>query len=151
MARLDEIAGCGVIAAQAVIAEIGLDMTVFGTPGRLVSWAKRCPRTRQSGKKATGGAPGKGNPWLNGILGEIAAIRRPAPIPSSANATAASPAAAASARPSSRSPAPSWSSSSTCSPTPPARFRDLGPDYYDTRTDRTARSATTSASSKPSA
>jgi transposase len=73
VARLDEITGCGVIAAQAVIAEIGLDMTVFGTPGRLVSWAKRSPQTRQSGKKTAGGRTGKGNPYLNGILGEIAA------------------------------------------------------------------------------
>jgi transposase len=73
VARLDEITGCGVISAQAVIAEIGLDMTVFGTPGRLVSWARRCPQTRQSGKKATAGKAGKGNPYLNGILGEIAA------------------------------------------------------------------------------
>jgi transposase len=73
VARLDEITGCGIIAAQAVIAEIGLDMTVFGTPGRLVSWAKRCPQTRQSGNKSTAGKAGKGNPWLSGILGEIAA------------------------------------------------------------------------------
>lgn len=73
VARLDEVTGCGVIAAQAVIAEIGLDMSVFGTPGRLVSWAKRCPQTRQSGKKNTAGRAGKGNPWLNGVLGEIAA------------------------------------------------------------------------------
>lgn len=73
VARLDEITGCGVIAAQAIIAEIGLDMTVFGTPGRLVSWAKRSPQTRQSGKKITTGKAGKGNPYLNGILGEIAA------------------------------------------------------------------------------
>ena len=62
VARLDEITGCGIIAAQAVIAEIGLDMTVFGTPGRLVSWAKRCPQTRQSGKKTSHGKAGKGNP-----------------------------------------------------------------------------------------
>jgi transposase len=73
VARLDEITGCGIIAAQAVIAEIGLDMTAFGTPGRLVSWAKRCPQTRQSGSKTTAGKTGKGNPYLNGILGEIAA------------------------------------------------------------------------------
>ncbi len=73
VARLEEITGCGVIAAQAIIAEIGLDMTVFGTPGRLVSWARRCPQTRQSGKKTTSGKAGKGNPYLNGILGEIAA------------------------------------------------------------------------------
>jgi transposase len=73
VARLDEITGCGIIAAQAAIAEIGLDMTVFGTPGRLVSWAKRCPQTRQSGRKTTIGKAGKGNRYLNGILGEIAA------------------------------------------------------------------------------
>ncbi len=48
-------------------------MAVFGTPGRLVSWAKRCPATRQSGKKTTTGKAGKGNPYLNGVLGEIAA------------------------------------------------------------------------------
>jgi hypothetical protein len=73
IAQLDAITGCGIIAAQAVIAEIGLDMTVFGTPGRLVSWAERCPQTRQSGNKTSGGKAGKGSPWLNGILGEIAA------------------------------------------------------------------------------
>ena len=71
--RLDEITGCGIIAAQAIIAEIGLDMTVFGTSGRLVSWARRSPQTRQSGKKTTTGRAGKGNPYLNGMLGEIAA------------------------------------------------------------------------------
>ena len=73
VARLDEITGCGTIAAQAIIAEIGLDMTVFGTPGRLVSWARRCPQTRRSGTKTTSGKAGKGNPYLDAILGEIAA------------------------------------------------------------------------------
>jgi transposase len=73
VARLDEITGCGIIAAQVAIAEIGLDMTVFGTPGRLVSWAKRCPQTRQSGTKTSTGKAGKSNPYLNGVLGEIAA------------------------------------------------------------------------------
>jgi transposase len=73
VAQLDAITGCGIIAAQAIIAELGLDMAVFGTAGRLVSWAKRSPQTRQSGKKTSGGRTGKGNPWLNGILGEIAA------------------------------------------------------------------------------
>jgi transposase len=73
VARLDDITGCGIIAAQAIIAEIGLDMTVFGTAGRLAGWAKRSPQTRQSGSKTSGGRTGKGNPYLNGILGEIAA------------------------------------------------------------------------------
>jgi transposase len=73
VARLDEIAGIGPAAAMAVIAEIGLDMTVFGTAGRLVSWAKLCPQTRQSGKKNGARSPGKGDPWLKGPLGEAAA------------------------------------------------------------------------------
>jgi transposase len=73
VARLDEITGCGPVAAMAIIAEIGLDMTVFGTAGRLVSWARLCPQTRQSGKKATAASPGKGDPWLKGPLGEVAA------------------------------------------------------------------------------
>jgi len=73
VARLDEITGCGPYAAQAIIAELGLDMTIFGTPARLVSWAKKCPQTRQSGQKTTRGKQDKGNPWLGGILGEIAA------------------------------------------------------------------------------
>jgi transposase len=73
VARLDEITGCGLIAARAVIAEVGLDMTVFGSAARLVSWARRCPQARQSGKKNTQAPPGKGNGYLGGVLGEIAA------------------------------------------------------------------------------
>jgi transposase len=73
VARLDEIPGIGPTAAMAVIAEIGLDMSAFGTAGRLVSWAKLCPQTRQSGKKSSARSPGKGDPWLKGPLGEAAA------------------------------------------------------------------------------
>ena len=50
-ARLDEITGIGPAAAQAVIAEVGLDMGVFPSPGQLVSWARLCPRTIQSGTR----------------------------------------------------------------------------------------------------
>ena len=71
--RLDEIAGIGPLAAQVIIAEIGLDMSRFPTAGHLVSWAKLCPRTIQSGATHRGGAAGKGNPYLKGVLGEAAA------------------------------------------------------------------------------
>ena len=71
--RLDEIAGIGPLAAQVVIAEIGLEMSRFPTAGHLVSWAKLCPRTIQSGTTRRGGAAGKGNPYLKGVLGEAAA------------------------------------------------------------------------------
>jgi transposase len=71
--RLDEITGIGRDGAHAIIAEIGLDMSRFPTPGHLVSWAKLSPRTIQSGSKTRGGKTGKGNPYLKGMLGEAAA------------------------------------------------------------------------------
>jgi transposase len=37
--RLDEIPGIGRVAAAVILAEIGLDMSRFPTPGHLVSWA----------------------------------------------------------------------------------------------------------------
>jgi transposase len=70
--RLDEITGVGQRVAQTIIAEIGLDMTRFATPEHLVSWAKLCPRTIQSGPVIRGGKTGKGNPYLKGALGEAA-------------------------------------------------------------------------------
>jgi len=71
--RLDEVTGIGRDAAQAVIAEIGLRMSVFSTPAHLVSWAKISPQTFQSGARTRAGHTGKGNPYLKGILGEAAA------------------------------------------------------------------------------
>jgi len=71
--RLDEVTGIGQHAAQVIIAEAGLDMTIFPTAGHLVSWAKLTPRTIQSGAKNRTGPAGKGNPYLKGILGEAAA------------------------------------------------------------------------------
>jgi transposase len=71
--RLDEIPGIGPKAAQVILAEIGLDMSRFPTPAHLVSWAKLCPRTIQSGPITRGGKTGKGNPYLKGVLGEAAA------------------------------------------------------------------------------
>jgi transposase len=72
--RLAEITGLGPVSAQVIIAEMGLDMTRFPTAGHLVSWAKLCPRTIQSGPVQRGGKTGKGNPYLKGVLGEAAAV-----------------------------------------------------------------------------
>ena len=71
--RLDEIPGIGPGAAQVILAEIGLDMSRFPTAEHLVSWAKLCPRTIQSGPVLRSGKAGKGNPYLKGALGEAAA------------------------------------------------------------------------------
>jgi transposase len=70
--RLDEVPGIGLFNAQAILAEIGLDMGRFPTPEHLVSWAKLCPRTIQSGPVTRAGKTGKGNPYLKGALGEAA-------------------------------------------------------------------------------
>jgi transposase len=71
--RLDEITGIGRDTAQEILAEVGLDMTSFPTPGHLVSWAKVSPQTIQSGARSRPGKTGKGNPYLKGALGEAAA------------------------------------------------------------------------------
>ena len=135
---------------MAIIAEIGLDMTVFGTAGRLVSWAKLCPQTRQSGKKATAASPGKGDPWLKGPLGEVAATaaRSDTFLGERYRRLARD---GASARPWPPSPAPSSSSSSTCSPTPPPGSATSAPATTTTAPPPNERSATTSANSRPSA
>ena len=71
--RLEQITGIGRSGAQAIIAEVGLDMSRFPTAGHLVSWAKLSPRTSQSGPVTRTGRTGKGNPYLKGVLGEAAA------------------------------------------------------------------------------
>ena len=70
---LDEIPGIGMHNAQEIIAEIGLDMSRFPTPEHLVSWAKLCPRTIQSGSRSSAGKTGKGNRYLRAVLGDAAA------------------------------------------------------------------------------
>ena len=70
--RLGEVPGIGPRAAQVIIAEIGLDMAQFPTAAHLVSWAKLSPRTIQSGPRSHSGRVGKGNPYLKGVLGEVA-------------------------------------------------------------------------------
>ena len=96
-------------------------MTVFGTPGRLVSWAKRCPQTRQSGQKTSAGKAGKGNPWLNVILGER--YRRLAKRRGKRKALAAIARSV-------------LVIIFHLLADPAARFRDLGPDHYDNRVSR---------------
>jgi transposase len=71
--RLDEIPGIGPVAAAAIIAEIGVDMSRFPTAGHLASWAKFTPGVKESaGKKKGSGATGHGDPYLARVLGEAA-------------------------------------------------------------------------------
>lgn len=73
VARLDEIPGVGPVAAAVLIAEIGLDMTRFPTPGHLASWARFAPGVKSSaGKNKGNGATGNGNRYLAAVIGDAA-------------------------------------------------------------------------------
>jgi transposase len=50
--QAESMPGWGRRAAQDVIAETGVDMSRFRTPGHLASWAGRTPPDRQSGNRA---------------------------------------------------------------------------------------------------
>jgi transposase len=71
--RLDEIPGVGATAAQAILAEVGLDMTRFPTPAHLTSWARFAPGVSESaGRKKGNAGTGHGNRYLARVLGEAA-------------------------------------------------------------------------------
>lgn len=61
-ARLDEVTGITSDDAQAIIAEIGLDMNRFSTVGHLVSRARISPRTIQSAPAAAEAKLARANP-----------------------------------------------------------------------------------------
>ena len=65
-ARLAEIPGVSLDLARAIIAETGLDMAVFPTPGHLASWAGLAPVARQSGPRHGKPGKGQGNGYLKG-------------------------------------------------------------------------------------
>jgi transposase len=72
--RLDAIPGIDRTAAQAILAEIGVDMSRFPTPAHLASWAKFAPGVKESAGKQKGrGATGHGNRYLARTLGNAVA------------------------------------------------------------------------------
>jgi len=55
-----------------LIAELGVEMTVFATPKHLASWAKMSPGNDESAGTRRFGKTGKGNQWLRATLTEAA-------------------------------------------------------------------------------
>ena len=130
--QLDEVDGVGRTAAACAIAEIGTDMTRFPTPGHLASWAKYAPGVKESaGKKKGKSTTGHGNRYLARVLGEaaIGAARtdsflgeRYRRIARRRGKNKANVAVGRSLL------VIFWHLLSD----PQARYRDLGPDFYDT-------------------
>jgi Transposase IS116/IS110/IS902 family len=115
--RLDTITGVGKRAAECIIAEIGIDMSVFPTAGHLASWAGRCPGNNLTGGRRRSGKPTRGNRWLGEVLIECAWAAARSRDTTWRPSTGGWPDASARRRPQSRSGTRFWSSPGTCSPT----------------------------------
>jgi len=70
--HLDTIPGVGKRAAECLIAEIGVDMSVFPSADHLASWAGVCPGNNITGGKRRSGKTRKGDVWLADVLTECA-------------------------------------------------------------------------------
>jgi len=71
-ALLQEIPGIDGKLAAAIIAELGVDMNVFGSVPQLASWAGICPGNNESGGKRKSSRIPKGNVYLKTALVEAA-------------------------------------------------------------------------------
>lgn len=72
VARLDTIPGVDVTTAQALAAEIGVNMEQFPSARHLASWAGICPGNHESAGKRKSGKTRKGSRWLRRALCQAA-------------------------------------------------------------------------------
>jgi transposase len=138
VARLAEIPGISKDLARTIIAEAGLDMSRFPTAAHLVSWAGLCPSARQSGPRTRAGKKGQGDTWLRGALGQAAtgAARTQTFLGERYHRIARRRGKAKAQVAVARSILVIiWHLLKD----PAARFTDLGPGYYQARTDKDKR------------
>jgi transposase len=69
---LTTMPGISTVAADALIAEIGIDMSRFDTAGHLLSWACLCPRNDESAGKRRSTRLRRGGKWLKTTLVQAA-------------------------------------------------------------------------------
>jgi transposase len=110
LALLDEIPGVDWTLAAVIIAELGVDMSVFQSVSQLASWAGVCPGTNESAGKRKNSRIPKGNVYLKGPMQQP---RSREPICATSFTDVGT-----NARPW-QSRIKSWSPSITCSPTTP--------------------------------
>src|SRR6266542_662061 len=117
--QLDAVDGIGMVCAQDIIAEVGVDMTVFPTASHLVSWAKWSPRSsRPPGNARAATQPAAATPACPPPSAKPRS-EPAAPTPSSAPGTGGWPGACPRRKPWSRPGTPCSPSSTPCYPTPP--------------------------------
>jgi transposase len=71
---VDSIPAMSLTAAQALVSEIGTDMTRFATAGHLASWLGLCPGNNQSGGKRLPSRTRKGNRYARAVLVQAAHV-----------------------------------------------------------------------------
>ena len=69
---LSTMPGLSEVSANVVVAEIGIDMSRFATPGHLLSWACMCPRNDESAGKRPSTRLRRGGKWLKTTLVQAA-------------------------------------------------------------------------------
>src|SRR4051812_20537206 len=69
---LTTIPGVSDTSAHAILAEVGIDMSRFATPGHLLSWACLCPRNDESAGKRRSTRLRPGGKWLKTTLVQAA-------------------------------------------------------------------------------
>jgi transposase len=77
--QLDSIPGVDKTAARDILAEIGTDMSRFGSAIRLASWAGVCPGNNESAGKRRRGKSRKGNRYIRRVLVQCAWAARKTP------------------------------------------------------------------------
>ena len=133
--RLAEIPGVSLWQAVVIIAETGLDMSLFPDADHLVSWLGLCRTADQSGPRHGKGKKKKGNSYARAAAGQAA-------IGAAGTATFLGERYARIARRRGKAIAQVAVARSIMTivwhllADPQARYRDLGPGHYASRTDR---------------
>ncbi len=68
VAQVSTVPGVRALAAPAILAEIGFDMSLFPSAGHLLAWAGLCPGNNQSADKRRHARLRKGSRWLKTTL-----------------------------------------------------------------------------------